>query len=295
MNQIPAFLIKMQGFHFGIKNLFVLLGLCLLEFFNALTIVSFMLSVFFKFYNDFIFGEGKLIFIQLGVKSMKLFKILLLNCALYGAFFVVSDLFIVPYSNVFLKKTGLEMYKNKVFYSIKPKHIVNIPELNLNISIADRVKNRLTGCLVHLEKHNVFCVVEKLFFQKGTELNIDFYNLKGKISTDFDTLMFTFASGVLNANTDVITIPYKIAFFDIDNWHEVFARVAIFLISLLIGFLVFIVFFSDSILEKIISILLFVILFTNSIGFIEISWQSFVLFYLIIILFWGRGMKCLDF
>ncbi|WP_342261815.1 hypothetical protein [Alphaproteobacteria bacterium endosymbiont of Tiliacea citrago] len=294
MNLIPTLLMQMQGFNFGIDNLFILLGLSILEFFNFLTIISFILSVFFNLFNDFILGEIKVFFIQIGITSKEIFKIIFLNCVFFGIFFVFNDLFIVPRSNVFLKKRGLELYKNKVFHSIKPRHVVNVPELRMNVSIYERNKNELVGCLLHVENY-LFSVIEKISIEKNKLLMLTLKKSKGKVLINSDIINFTFESAAIEANLDSITIPDKLAFFDLNSWQEVLIRIKIFLVTLLVAFLMFVLIFSKIYLVKFINFFSFIILLANAMGFIQLNWLTFIIIYFTIIVSFYMVIKCLDF
>lgn len=295
MNHVPTFLMKMQGFNFGLQNLFILLGLCLLEFFNAMTVVAFVLAVLIVFFYDFILGEIKALMIQIGESSNKLVKIVFLNSFIYGMFFVFNDLFIVPSSNVFLKKRMLELYKEKIFYSIQPRRIVNIPEFGLNVSIFSRDQNKLYGCLFHLEKQRVFGVSKRLIFEKNECLNLTLDKTIGKIELPFDTIDIEFEEGEIKANIDIIVIPDRLSYFNIANWQEFIGRAKILFLSFLITFFVFVLIFGLSWWLKTLNVLAFFVLFADSLNFIKLSFFLYNFLYLFIVLCFIRVKKCLDF
>lgn len=295
MNQVPAFLMKMQGFNFGWQNLFILLGLGILEFFNVFTLFSFLLSVLYHFWVDFKFFDLRIFLIQIRLKSYQLFFILFFSCFCYASFFVFNDLFIVPYSNIFFKKKALEIYKNKIFYSIQPRHVVFIPEIALNVSVAKKINNHLVGSLVHLESYNLFFIVQHLFFEKKQNFQLELTNCRGKVLFDFDTLFFTFESGEIEANPDVIVIADKVSFYNLTNWHELFLHSKIFLVTLLIAFFVFGFTFSQSLFGRFFLILAFIPLVADALTFISLTYYFLILFYFFIVFYFGRVISCLNF
>ena len=252
MMQTPDFLNIVRGIKFSFVNFIIILSLRVLEWLNFITIVAFIIAIF------FVFSQAKeqnilIFFLQLARPVNDIIRPIFILSFFYGVLFIFIDGFFVPYGKFYLKEKMFELSKEHFISSIQPMHIVNYASWNFAVS-ARPSEEKLEGVVLNKESNpELTLLVSEVIFKNEDRMSLSLNKGCGKIKLQEEEFFLFFDSGTIIAAPDFLSLKRNsqyLSLFDmnlssVEDLYEIFKRTWLFFVSLLLSFWIFILFFNE--------------------------------------------------
>ncbi len=245
---MPHFLSIIKGVHFELTSVFIMLMLRTLEWFNFITMISFVSSLLTVLGHDLRKNNMNILLLQMAKKSKFLIKPMLLLGVFYSMFFVFIDGVCVPRANLYLKQKLVELAKDKLIASIQPRNIVPYKEFSFTTQarIGDE---ELYGVLLNKESDpEITILVRKMHFDNRQALHLSLKDGIGKIASGDHTIMLRFKKGVFVGPSSMVRANKTIrneTIFELEYGQELLRRFLMALVALIVPFFVFVRLFGS--------------------------------------------------